>query len=157
MSLVSNIFTESIILVSSIILATTFTGIIISKAGTLEAIFTSTTASKRSTILTDIKIIYATNTTSSTIVVWVKNIGKQPIVEIESVDVYFGAINSVNRIPYSASSTPSWAYEDNSIWDIMETKKIIINYGTPLSQTTYLIKVTTPNGVSNEYIFSPMM
>ncbi len=153
--MVSNIFTESIILISSIILAAAFSGIIISKTGAIESIFTATTASQKETMLTDIKIIYATNTTSSTIAVWVKNVGKQPITDLTSVDVYFGAIKSVKRIPYNTGSAPTWTFDNTSTWNVMNTKQITINYDTTLSNTTYLVRVTTPNGVSDDYIFSP--
>lgn len=153
--MVSNIFTESIILISSIILATAFSGIIISKTGALESIFAATTSSQRETMLTDIKIIYVTNTTSSTITAWVKNVGKQPITDLDSVDVYFGAIKSVKRIPYNTGSAPTWIYDNTSVWNIMDTKKITINYDTTLSSTTYMLRVTTPNGVSDDYVFSP--
>ncbi|MEM2856619.1 MAG: hypothetical protein QW416_05920 [Candidatus Nitrosocaldaceae archaeon] len=153
--MVSIVFSESIILISSIILATAFTGIILSKTGTLESMVSSATSMQRSNILTDIKIIYVTNTTSSTVVAWVKNVGKQPIVDIDAVDIYFGPIKSVNMIPYNNGGSPTWIYEDTSTWDIMETKKIIISYGSSLSNTTYMLSIATPNGITDEYIFSP--
>lgn len=153
--MVSIVFSESIILISSIILATAFTGIILSKTGTLESMVSSATSMQRSNMLTDIRIIYVTNTTSSTVVAWVKNVGKQPIVDIDAVDVYFGPIKSVNIIPYNNVGSPTWIYEDTSTWDIMETKKIIISYGSSLSNTTYMLNIATPNGITDEYIFSP--
>ncbi|GIU70579.1 MAG: hypothetical protein KatS3mg003_0058 [Candidatus Nitrosocaldaceae archaeon] len=153
--MVSTIFTESIVLISSIILAAAFSGIIISKTGAIESIFSSTTASQKENMLTKIKVVYATNTTSSTIKVWVKNIGKQPIVDLDKVDLYFGPIKSVNRIPYNTGSAPTWTYSNTSVWNIMDTKEIIINYDSTLSDTTYLLKIITPNGADTEYLFSP--
>ena len=153
--LVSIIFTESIILISSIILAAVFSGIVLSKAGSIEATFTSTTASQKEAMLTKIKIVYVTNTTSSTIKAWIKNVGKQPIVDLDKVDVYFGPIKSVKRIPYNTASAPTWTYSNTSIWNMMDTKEITINYDSTLSNVAYLLKVVTPNGVSDEYIFTP--
>lgn len=156
--MVSNVFTEGIMLVASIILAVYFSSIMISQAGIIESIFSSTTSSQRSSILTSVKIVHVVNSTASTVEVYVKNIGKIPIENLDKVDLYFGKVNSVSKIPYSPnqSTTPRWYYGDNTIsWNVMDTKKIIIELSNNMDSSTYLVKIVTPNGVSDEYIFSP--
>lgn len=55
----------------------------------------------------------------------------------------------------STGTAPTWTYDNTSVWNVMNTKKITINYDTTLSNTTYLLRITTPNGISDDYIFSP--
>ncbi len=152
--MVSVVFSESIILISSIILAAAFSSIIISKTGVLESVFTSITSKQKEIMLTDIKIIYVTNINSTSVKAWIKNIGSAPISDLASVDVYFGTINSATIIPYNAGSAPTWIYTDTSIWKKAETKEIIINKGSSITSEVHLLKIVTPNGVSDEYIFT---
>ena len=106
--------------------------------------------------MTKIKIIYATNTTSSNVSTWIKNIGMNPIKEPDLVDVYFGKLGSVQRIPYNTGSTPTWNYSSPvSVWQIKETTQINIYYNSQLAKnSTYVIKATTPNGIVDDHIFS---
>jgi len=154
--MVSVIFSESIILISSIVLAAAFSGIILSKTGLLESVFTSITSRQKEVMLTDVKIIYVTNINSTSVKAWIKNIGSAPIIDLDSVDIYFGRINSAMLIPYNAISTPRWIYSDTSIWKQTDTKEIIINTGSTIANDVYLLKIITPNGVSDEYIFTPL-
>lgn len=88
--------------------------------------------------------------------VWVKNVGELRINAIEQTDVFFGPEGNFARIPYSANGSNgypywSWSLESGTNWDPNGTLRIVIRYGSPLSQGRYYIKVNTPSGASANY------
>ena len=90
--------------------------------------------------------------------VWVKNVGSRRISAIESCDIFFGPEGNFRRLTYGAAEG-GWDYvvEQGTEWDPTMTLKITISNhdGETLDvQTRYFVKVTTPNGVSDEYYFS---
>lgn len=88
--------------------------------------------------------------------VWVKNVGSQRISAIESCDVFFGPEGDFSRLD-CGNGDGEWQYEveNGSEWNPSATLKISVDYTEELSEgTRYYVKVTTPNGVSDEYYFS---
>ncbi len=100
-----------------------------------------------------IEIIHATGSGSNAFI-WVKNVGSLRIIPIESCDVFFGPEGNFARIPYGSGAT-YWTYEveNASEWTPTATLKITIVNGGPLSGR-YFVKVTIPNGISDEDYFS---
>ena len=93
------------------------------------------------------------------IFIWVKNVGSTRIIPIERSDVFFGPEGNFVRIPHESEAGGSYPYwtddlENASQWTPSATVKITIRYGAPLAQARYFIKVTIPNGVSDELYFS---
>lgn len=155
--MVSAGISEGIILVASVMVAASLSGVVLSKAGALNSAFTVSSEVQKETTLTKIKIVYAIGTSSSpTVNVWVKNIGSTPVTNTEKVDVYFGAIGSTTRIAYNAGSNPQWVYNPAvTVWQVKDTARIDITMSSNLTaSTTYMVKIVTPNGVTDEYIFS---
>lgn len=152
----SAIFTETILIISSVIIAATLSGTVFTKMGTIESTFAATTKNANDIALTKIEIIYVTNSSSSKVNAWVKNIGMNPITSPESADVYFGNKGNVTRIPYNAGPVSTWNYSQPSqVWNVRDTVQFVIYYDTTLQKSkTYELKVTTSNGVSDEHIFS---
>jgi archaellum component FlaF (FlaF/FlaG flagellin family) len=104
-----------------------------------------------------IDIVHATGSGSNGYV-WVKNTGSLRIVAVDRCDVFFGPEGDFSRIPHEseASGNPYWAYQvegDSSQWTPSATLKITVYYGSVLSGR-YFVKVTTPNGLVDEYYFS---
>ena len=88
--------------------------------------------------------------------VWVKNVGSQRISPIESCDVFFGPEENFSRLSYG-DGDGQWTgeVENGTDWDPSTTLKITVLYTENLLDgTRYYVKVTTPNGVSDEYYFS---
>lgn len=88
--------------------------------------------------------------------VWVKNVGSQRISAIENCDLFFGPEGSFSRLSYG-DGDGQWTYEveNGTEWDPSTTLKITVDYTESLSDgTRYFVKVTTPNGISDEYYFS---
>jgi flagellar protein FlaG len=155
--MVSTGITEGIMLVASVIVAASLSGMVMSKTGTLNSSFTISAEAQKDMILTKIKIVYvAGNSSSPTVTVWAKNIGSTPISNTDKVDVYFGKVGSTARIPYNAGSDPEWTYSTGvTQWQIKDTVQINIANGSNLSSgSTYVVRLVAPNGVMDEYLFS---
>ncbi len=154
--MVNAVFTESILLIASLTVAGIFASMIIGKSSAIQSLFATQTQIQRDVMLTDIKIVYVNaNANSTTVKAYVKNIGLNPVVSLDSVDVFFGEVDSLSRIPYNAASAPKWVYTDNSVWDPKETKELVITLDNVLqSNKTYILKVVLHNGVTDEYILS---
>ncbi len=153
----SNIIGEAILIIASVIVAGTVAGIVMSKVGVFESTMTSTSEAQKDEMLTKIKIIYATNSTADTVNVWVKNTGLHPLAQAEAVDVYFGPIDGVQRFPFSVGGGDiTWEYHPStpSVWNELETLQINVTDASIQKGPSYLVQVTTPNGISDEYIFS---
>ncbi|SRR5579872_530706 len=149
----SAVFTEAILIVASVIVAAGLAGIVMTKVGTFQSTFTQTTENQKQTILTNIKIIYSTNSSINSVNAWVKNIGTYPITGPQNTDVYFGQINQMQRIPYAyPPSGLSWAFSSPvSTWNQTSTLQLnISNLPTIQCGSTYDLQVTTPNGVSDQ-------
>ncbi|WP_101477170.1 flagellin [Candidatus Nitrosotalea bavarica] len=149
----SAVITEAILLIASVIIAGALAGVVMTKVGTFQSTFTQTTENQKQTVLTNIKILYAQNSTSSSVTAWVKNVGTYSITNTQNIDVYFGQTGSMQRISYNAAGSPSWAFPSQvTSWDKANTVQINI---TDLSiikcGSVYELQVTTPNGVSDEY------
>ena len=98
------------------------------------------------------------------IFVWVKNVGATRILSLDEIDVFVGQIGNFERIPHQveveAGVYPRWSHDiegqsNDTEWNPKQTLKVTIDYDTDTqSQGTYDIKVTIPNGISDEYFFS---
>jgi len=155
--MVSAGISEGIILAASVIVAASLSGVVLSKAGALNSAFTVASEAQKEATLTKIKIVYAIGTSSSpTVNVWVKNVGSTPVTNTDKVDVYFGAIGSTTRIAYNSGSNPQWVYNPAmSVWQVKDTVRIDITMtGNLAASTTYMVKIVTSNGITDEYIFS---
>jgi len=89
--------------------------------------------------------------------VWVKNIGASSIKAVERCDVFFGPEGNYQRIPHD-SGDPHWEYavENDTYWKPGSTLKVTVDLSYVLVPgERYFFKMTTPNGVSTEYYFSP--
>ena len=155
---------EAILIIASVVIATSVAGVVMSQVGVFESTFTATTEGQKDTLLTNFKIVLATNTTDDTVSVWVKNVGQNPITSLNKVDVYFGEIGQVQYIPYDPSCVPpasctddTWRYNSNpvpSLWQIMDTLSFNITDYDIQRDVTYQITISSPQGVTTENIFS---
>jgi flagellar protein FlaG len=155
--MVNAVFTESILLIASLTIAGIFASMVISKSSAVQSLFATQTQVQRDIMLTNIKIVYVNANADNDIVkAYVKNIGINPIVSLDSVDVYFGELNSLSKIPYNTASAPKWIYSDSSnTWNPKQTRELVITLDYNLqANKTYMLKVVLHNGIADEYIFS---
>jgi flagellar protein FlaG len=156
----TSVMTEGILLIASIIVATSIAGIVMSQVGSFESTFTATSESQKNEMLTKLKIIHVMyNTTASpdTLEVWVKNVGIDPITTPTSMDVYYGETGAAQRVPYDASGgEDEWNFVSSapSIIQKMDTVQIRITDSQLSTAKSYVIRVTAPNGVYADYVLS---
>ncbi len=154
----AGIMSEGILIIASVVIATSIAGIVMSQLGVFESTFTATTENQKDIMLTNVKIVYATNTTEANVVIWIKNIGVNPIVDANKTDVYFGEINQVMYIPHDPDGAEdTWRWDaplPQPIWQISDTHSINITDADIVPGVTYQVTVTTPNGVDDEEIFT---
>ena len=94
------------------------------------------------------------------IFIWVKNVGSSRMFSIAQSDVFLGKTGDFTRIPneedVQSSVFPRWSYsiENDTEGGPKATLKITVTYDSTQSQGNYDIKVTIPNGVSDDCFFS---
>ena len=54
---------EAILIIASVVIATSIAGVVMSQVGVFESTFTATSENQKDIMLTKVKIVYATNTT----------------------------------------------------------------------------------------------
>ena len=153
----SGLIGEAILIIASVIVAGTIAGVVLSQIGVFQSTITETTTSQQDKLLTKIKIIFASNSTDTEAEIWVKNVGKNPITTLDKVDVYFGPVGSVDRYAYSVGGGDgSWEYDAGiiNVWQQMDTLQLNLTETSLAESTTYEIRVITPEGISDDYIFS---
>ncbi len=94
----AGIMGEAILIIASVVIATSIAAVVMNQVGIFQSTFTATTEGQKDQLLTKVKIIMATNTTDSNVAIWVKNIGVNPIGFVDKVDVYFGQINQIQTL-----------------------------------------------------------
>ena len=154
---------EAILIIASVVIATSIAGVVMSQVGVFESTFTATSENQKDIMLTKVKIVYATNTTDNNVSIWVKNIGINPITDVHKLDVYYGEIGQVLNIVYvegclvgDTCIDEEWDYDNkpNPFWQIMDTFSLNITDFDLQKDVTYVVSVTTPNGVTDDHIFS---
>ena len=80
---------EGILIIASVVIATSIAGVVMNQVGVFESTFTATSESQKDIMLTKVKIVYATNTTDNNVSIWVKNIGINPISDVDKPLVSF--------------------------------------------------------------------
>ena len=157
----SGIMSEAILIIASVVIATSIAGVVMSQVGIFESTFTATTEGQKDTLLTNFKIVMATSTTDDTVSIWIKNVGQNPITSVDKVDVYFGEIDQVTSIFYDQGCVApcpddTWKYDSvpDPVWQIMDTFSLNVTDDDIVKGVTYQVTVITPNGVSDEHIFS---
>ena len=151
---------EAILIIASVVIATSVAAVVMSQIGVFESTFTATTEGQKDTMLTKVKIVLATNTTDNHVAVWVKNTGVNPIGSLDKFDIYFGEIDQIQRIPYDlVQNDLTWQYATppgppSPVWQKMETFALNVTDNNLQKGVTYHVTVSTPNGVTDEHLFS---
>lgn len=155
----AGVISEGILIIASVIVAGLITGIVITKVGTFEGYYTATTEAQKEKMLSKFEIVHVSQLNTTSVNIWIKNTGLTPIQELNSVDVYFGLINTVDYVGYSSGSTPQWGFQGStttsSVWSEGDTIQIQLQEDSTLQTSqSYLVQFIISNGVSDDYIFS---
>lgn len=151
----SQAIVEGILIIASVIVSTMLVGIVFTQVNSFDSYFSMSTLLQKEIMLTKTKIIYATNSSSVTADVWVKNIGQQTISNLDTIDVFFGKTNQGQWIPYDSVSNPMWIIKNTpNMWGPSETIQIIITNDVTFETGIYGIIIISPNGVETQEVFS---
>jgi hypothetical protein len=112
-------------------------------------------------IRTDARIIeIAAAAGSSSVRVWIKNVGTATIANLERLDVFFGPVGDFDRIAacsQTGNTPPCWrlAIENDTQWAPFATARLTIELASPLSSgQDYVVTVVLPHGVAISQTFS---
>jgi len=112
---------------------------------------------------TSVRILFAAKFNSTTIKVWVKNIGVETIHSNligSKADLFLGPKGNFQRVAYSSPSPPTWTYalkndvNSNGNWDPGETVEITANMGTSLTAGDYFVRYSAYTGSSHDFTFT---
>lgn len=103
-------------------------------------------------LLTDVQIVFATNTSSTTVYVYLQNVGEQPVYDVPLGTLYFGLENQQQPIGYGGSP-PDWTV-NTQVLNPGSTATITITLSQPLVKGDYYtVMYVTQNGIETEYTF----
>ena len=110
-------------------------------------------------IKTNIEVIaVAANSAGTQIDAWVKNVGVVSILGLETSDVFVVTPGSrYDAMAYAAGGDNTWTeLPSGASWNRGETLHIAITLpaGSPLASGNHMIRVSTPNGIVAERVFS---
>ena len=152
---------EAILIIASVVIATSIAGVVMSQVGIFESTFTATTENQKDIMLTKVKIVYVTNTTDNHVSVWIKNIGINVIADANKTDVYYGELDQVQSMAHNTKQQLDQTWQWNGpvvptdpFWQISDTYSINITDADLKPGVTYHVTVITSNGVEDEQIFS---
>jgi len=155
------VIAEAVVVIATIALASMLASAMTMKANDLNYMFRVYEINTKDKIYTCITIIFATNVTSDTVKVWIKNTGLKEVHGdlIPKSDLFFGSKGNFERIPYEGTTPPMWNYtivndDGDGNWDPCETLEVTITWDTTLNSGEYFVKFSLYNGVSDEYTFS---
>ncbi|RLG63289.1 hypothetical protein DRN89_03945 [archaeon] len=156
----SRIVVEAILTIASVLASTTFVAAILPQISLMDQSYRSAMISMKDRIGTQIEIIFSINSSSSTVKVWIKNIGATPIDvrQIPLANLFFGKVNEAQMIDYG-DTPPCWNFsltngDDDNRWEPNETLEITIYLNYTLDSGDYYVLFVTYNGVRDDYIFS---
>jgi len=155
------VISECIITIGVVIASAIAVSAFIANLTGLGAVITLKHSTDKETMLTRIEVVFATNTSSSSVKVWVKNIGIHSISGplIEKSDLFFGPRGNFTRIPYGGPGPPMWEYtiandDGDGDWEPGETIEITITVDYTLGPGDYYVKFVTYRGAYDDYSFS---
>jgi archaellum component FlaG (FlaF/FlaG flagellin family) len=155
----SSVVSEGIVLVAVVIAAAALSQVFLSSMAGLEHGTLSMTDRLNDKMQTNVDVISAINTSSTTVKVWVKNTGTSiiPATVVEMGDVIFGRIGEYSHVQY-ADSGVGWDFallnSDDTNWQDSETIEITITTALELEKGDYYFRFNTYNGVDDELYFT---
>ncbi|MEM2342247.1 MAG: hypothetical protein QXI67_06425 [Candidatus Bathyarchaeia archaeon] len=155
---------EIIILISSVILASSFSAYAIYSGTTLQNSIMQSLADAKSIFDLRVSIVYATindTTSPAHFVVYAKNIGTIPITNFNLIDVYFGEYKKATLYTYDQNASigsGKFSVEDSDgdgVWEVAETAIIRVFPKDKVQSSLYEIKIVPYKGLSDSYLFAP--
>ncbi|WP_338603707.1 flagellar biosynthesis protein FlaG [Sulfolobus tengchongensis] len=149
----SEVISEAIMLIVAITLIGVLAGTIFSVVSSISTSMASYSVLQSQKLVTDLQIDYATNTSPTTVVVYLHNVGESTIFNLKNSVLYFGPEGNLQQIGYNSGTLPYWLTSTNTLYP-GSVAEIIIYLSSPLLSTQYYtIQLVTPNGYVVTYTF----
>ncbi len=143
---------EAILIIAGVIMIGVLAGTIYLSISYIGSAVDASSLAGSQRLLTEVQIVFATNTTSTTLYAYLQNIGEQPVYNLQLGTLYFGLENQQQPIGYNAPA-PSWSV-NMQVLNPGSTATITITLSQPLVKGSYYtVMYVTQNGVQAEYTF----
>jgi len=155
----STMISEAIIMVAVIVAGSMLTQVFLISITRFQYSSNWATKDLSEKMLTSVLIIYATNSSSSELIFWVKNIGAVSLTRqlVKMSDVVLVGPSDVSEFSYSDSGS-GWSYSllnsEDEKWDYGETIQVTLRLGSQLEPGDYTLIFVVYNGVKTEYTFT---
>lgn len=156
----STTYTELIILMASIILATSISTYMIYMGNNIQTNIMQITQEAIKSLNTRVEIVYATiiNGTEKGYIIYAKNIGLTTIHQYSEIDLYIGAYGQAKYYKYSQTPRENTFTivdsDGDGAWEPWETA-IITVYTNKIATGIIEVKIKPLNGPITTYIFTP--
>ncbi|WP_238027086.1 hypothetical protein [Metallosphaera javensis (ex Hofmann et al. 2022)] len=149
------IISESILIIASVTLVGVLVAGVYYSLTSISSGMSSMSLSLAQKMTTDLKIVYVTNTSSDTVVIYLQNIGETSIL-MSSSTLFFGKVYQLQPTGYSTTSPPNWT-SSVTILSPGSTAKITLTLPAPLQQGQYYeVMFDAQNGYETNYVFEVM-
>lgn len=154
--------THIIMVIAAVVLASTFVACAFYTGSVVQNEFTQGVSDAKSTIDTQLDIVYATANTTEPIafVIYAKNTGKLPMSDFTYIDIYVGEYGKAQLYSYDpAASTGSGKFtvadaDGDGTWELRETATIYAYPSGAIDGTVLEAKIVPSKGVGSDYLFS---
>ncbi|MCW3984328.1 MAG: flagellin [Candidatus Bathyarchaeota archaeon] len=154
--------THIIVVIASVILASAFVACALYTGNVVQNEFTQAVSDAKSTISTQVEIVYATANQTGTPVfaIYAKNVGKLSINDFTFLDVYVGNYGSAQLYNYDATAaggSGKFTITDangNGVWEPRETATILAYPTGAIDGSVLEAKIVPSKGIGSDYLFS---
>ena len=154
--------THMIIVIASVIVASSFVACALYTGNIVQSEFTQGVSDAKSMIDTQIDIVYATaNTTGSPVyAIYAKNTGKLPVTDFTFLDVYVGNYGAAQLYSYDVTADAGSGKfnvtdaNGNGIWEPRETATIYAYPTGSIGNAVLEAKIVPSKGIGSDYLFS---
>ncbi len=150
----SEIISESIMIIASVILVGILAGVLYSSVSMIGTQYSSYAILQSQKLTMDLQIVYATNTSPTQIVVYLQNVGMTSIPNLQTSTLYVGPQGQLTPVGYG-TSPPSWNSPAQSL-NPGSTVQLTISLSSPLKAGYYTVMFVSSTGFSTSYTFQVM-
>lgn len=142
---------EAILVIAGIIMIGMLAGTVYMSVSYIGSAMDASSIAGSKKLLTEVQIVFATNTSSTTLYVYLQNVGEQPVY-VSLGTLYFGPQGRQQPIGYGGPA-PSWT-TNIQLLNPGSTATLSVALAEPLVKGGYYtVMYVTQNGVQAEYTF----
>ena len=160
----STTISQVIILIASVVLASSFSAYAIYAGVSLESNIVQNLDTFKRNVHTRVDIGYATideTTSPKHFVIYVKNTGILPITDFSTIDLYVGEYGRAELYVYSRDAQPGSGrfnltdVDEDGVWEPAESVTIRAYPKENVTAQIYEVKIVPYRGIPSSYLFPP--